>query len=92
MRGVWIVACIVSAIGGTMFAAFCAFAIYEASEQGGSIPNLWPHMLTSGGVAAASIVGLFRRRAEIERDMQDEPVQPAPWIEEMRERQERDKT
>jgi hypothetical protein len=75
-----------------MFAAFCAFAIYEARDQPSSIPNLWAHMLTSGGIASACLVGLFRPRAEIERDMQDEPVRPAGWIEKRRERQERDKS
>lgn len=90
VRGVWIVACLVGAVGGTLLAGVLAYTMYEGYRASGAIPNFLPDILLSIGVAAASIVGLFRSRADIERDMQDEPVRPAKWVEEMRDAARRD--
>jgi hypothetical protein len=91
MRGVWIAASLIGAIGCTLLAGFCLFAAYESRDNASFSQSAVGWAFTFIAVAIACALALFRSRAHIERDMTEEEGKPAPWIEEMRARQERDK-
>ena len=84
MRGAWIVLCVIGAVIFTVLAGVVAFAAYEARNEPARIPNRVFWTFAFGAAAVACVTGIFRSRAEIERDMQSEPGPVADWVKDMR--------
>jgi hypothetical protein len=88
MRGLWLIACAATALAGIVMIAVLGLDIYEARNEPDLFSDRLGHHLGAivgvGGLAAAAIVGLFLRPAEIDTLTSDDPAPPAAWIEEMR--------
>lgn len=88
MRGLWIVACIVGALGTTIIASFMAAEIYLARNDPAVFDGLmrqWSSMiLTLVAVAIAGVCGLFLKPRQIDELTSWEPAERAAWLDVLR--------